>query len=359
MTVADCLGFVCFASFRCNGTSVLAEIHRVVLLDIDLYREKARRYTHFYDFLFETAKELFPDVSVGSCTENRFNFNAKGNEGTTHWPKHEKELLWILKAIHSNKSNLKTKNALDKTMRQIYDEIGGYKGSGKSRIKRFLGAGPMTTPTFVDLCGLVGLLPLYAYTYAEVRGKELGPAGLVKVCYGAKEMKNKKGEDYHNIFKKLHNDVVKVWGTMVTMAILENMMCELLRNYNKTVQAMKLKKKEPTPSIEVITQQDKAVDSGVNDCYYFNECRNQIQNLYSIRISGKDASHLRPVLVMKISSRWNDGTKSKLSLTNWCQNNDDERHLMWEHYGSDMTLDTKLHVSEEIEDIFAVSNDGN
>ena len=37
MTVADCIDFIAFFAFRCNGTTVLAEIHRVIIEDPEKY----------------------------------------------------------------------------------------------------------------------------------------------------------------------------------------------------------------------------------------------------------------------------------------------------------------------------------
>ena len=69
MSVADALDFISFFAFRCNGTTVLAEMHRVIMSNRDMYRTQASFGDHLYEFLFDLAKELYPDIDgVGSCT---------------------------------------------------------------------------------------------------------------------------------------------------------------------------------------------------------------------------------------------------------------------------------------------------
>ena len=65
MSVADTLDFISFFAFRCNGTTVLAEIHRVIMRDREMYRVRATAFgDSFYEFLYDLADELFPEVDA-------------------------------------------------------------------------------------------------------------------------------------------------------------------------------------------------------------------------------------------------------------------------------------------------------
>ena len=352
MTVSDCLGFICFMSFRCNGTTVIAEIHRAIMSDVERYKSKASKFKFFYDFLFHTAKELMPDKSVGSCTEYRYTFNAGSDVGSTHWPDYEGEFLKIIHSFYEDKKTCGNRSSLNDKTREVIDFLQSTEDGSKNGKKRFKGTGPMTVPTFVDLCSLLGLFPLYCYTYSEVRGRDLGPAGLMRVCYGNETTKKWDSNYFDKVFRDLHKDVVKIWGGMITMAILENMLCELNRNYKRTVSALKLKKGEKQPYIDVITDEDKSVDSSFNDVYFYMHHRKSVQNAYCIRLSGNESSTLRPSLQMRDARNWNHPDNSKLTLTNWCQNKVDDRHLYWGDHGKGMKLDTKLNHSKKVEKIF-------
>ena len=320
--------------------------------DLEKYKARLATFDCFYDFLFRIAKELFPDKSVGSCTDQRYTFNSGSDVDCTHWPDYEEEFLKLIRSFYNNPKTVKTKASMDAKIREVIEYLHSSVGKGKDKRKRFKGTGPMTVPTFVDLCGLLGLFPLYSYTYSEVRGKDLGPAGLMRICYGHEETKKWKSDKYDKVFRDLHDDVVRVWGALITMAILENMLCELNRNYKRTVAAMKLKKGDKKPLINVITDENKSVDSSFNDLFYYMQHRKSIQNAYCIRLSGNDCTRLRPVLTMRDARNWNDPDHSKISITNWCQNKDDDRHLFWDKHGKEICLDTKLNHSDDMKRIF-------
>ena len=73
MNLSDCLDSIAFFAFRCNGTMVLAKIHRVIMSDLEKYKVECSFGDLFYKFLYGTAKHMFPNVKgVCSCTQNRW-----------------------------------------------------------------------------------------------------------------------------------------------------------------------------------------------------------------------------------------------------------------------------------------------
>ena len=118
MTVADTLDYISFFAFRCNGTSLLAEIHRVVMNDLSKYQDEVIHAESFYDFLFNMAKELFPDKSVGSCSEPRFTISSGSN--TTNWSHLQKQLFDLCQSFNSSTSELQTKEQLNSKIKKIW-----------------------------------------------------------------------------------------------------------------------------------------------------------------------------------------------------------------------------------------------
>ena len=58
MTVGSALDYICFTCIRCNGTTLIAEIHRLMINDVDLYVSKIREHDSLYEFLYSMAVDL-------------------------------------------------------------------------------------------------------------------------------------------------------------------------------------------------------------------------------------------------------------------------------------------------------------
>ena len=94
--VSDALDFVSFFAFKCNGTSVLAEIHRLIMSNLEYYRTVNNDCESMYEFLC-TVNESFPGKkAVGSCSNPRYNYSGGSNK--TEWCKMHFQLLEVCNA---------------------------------------------------------------------------------------------------------------------------------------------------------------------------------------------------------------------------------------------------------------------
>ena len=353
MTVADTLDYISFFSFRCNGTSVLAEIHRVIMNDLTKYQEEVIDAESFYDFLFNIAKDLFPDKSVGSCSEPRFVFASGSN--TTNWSHLQKQLLDLCQAFHTNADEVHTKEKLNNKVKTMISTIINAKDPCDKKKKLFCGAGSMGAMQFVHMAAIFGLIPLYCFTYAELTDDDLGPATFIRDTQGKHDTESFTIQDVDNFFKDMHKDITKIWGCLITLALLENMLCELSRCYKKTLK--KVKKENPSATnttASIILNDDLMEDGATYDVCYYDHKRCCVQNFFNL---GMNNSALRPELVMKNSLLWHENNmKAHISLTNWCLDKNDTKNLQWEHQGKDRRLSTLLQASEKLEKLMLLDN---
>ena len=122
MSVADALDYISFFVFRCNGTTVLAEMHRVIMSNRDMYRIKASFGNHLYEFLFELAKELYPDIDgVGSCTQARYTYSAGRND--TNWCDHQHKLLSLCNSYFENSKICKSQNRMRECTQKLVHSL--------------------------------------------------------------------------------------------------------------------------------------------------------------------------------------------------------------------------------------------
>ena len=351
MTVHEALDYISFFAFRCNGTSVLAEIHRVVMSKLEYYQKQVERYTSFYEFLFFTAKDIYPSTAVGSCVDCRCQYSAGSNE--TVWCDHQSDLLALCQRFYNDPKTIQSV----KTLRSMTSEVLWELATGTVRRdkseKRFKGVGPFGAMQFIHIASLLGLVPLYCITYAELMGEKLGPAILIRKGLQSdnERINTKKCNDF---MIKMTEDLVKIWGVLITLALVENMLCELCRSYKQTVKKMNMKKGEALPEIDVIMDEEVMEEGRVNDLCFFDESRNTVQNFFAIRMTGSDASHLRPVLLMRIATKWEDQETSTMCLTNWCVNESDRKHLSWSNAPLNRDFGTSLNISKQLFEIYKV-----
>ncbi len=358
MSIADTLDFISFFAFRCNGTTVLAEIHRVIMRDREMYRVRATAFgDHFYEFLFDLAEELFPEVSgVGSCTQNRYTYSSGSNN--TKWSDHQQDLLDLCNKYYEDDSTVKSKKAMAECTKDIIHEL--FKGKNKvTKKKKFLGVGAMGAIQFVHIASLLGLIPLHCYTFAELMDDSLGPPRFIRQAL-KRSPKEMPINDCNTFFHELHSDFVGVWGPMMTLSLFENTLCELSRALKATFAKALKKDDKVNVSAEMLMDDSLYCDGRVNDVVFMDEQRQTVQNFFLVRTQGSDgASELRPMLVMKHALNW-EGTfeEAHITITNWCgsSNANDTLNMKWEHNPKTRSLTTSMLVSEKLKKKMQLTN---
>lgn len=356
MSVADTLDYIAFFAFRCNGTTVLAEMHRVIMQDTDMYRIRASLGNHFYEFLYELADNLYPDVrGVGSCTEFRYTYFAGNNY--TRWCLLQQELLDLCALYYKDEKTCNTKNAIKECTRNILHTLVHGKNT-RTKKNLFCGVGAMGAMQFVHIASLLGLIPMYCYTYAEIMDNKLGPPRFIRLALD-KEENEMSLADSNQFLHDLHKDFSAIWGPMMTLSMLENTLCELSRAYKSTSARAKKANNPKSTNADIIMDESVYCDGKTVDITFFDEQRNTVQNFFLVRTQGADgASELRPVLVMKHSKNWNSNFDDKqITLTSWCCDDNDKKNMMWEHRPPKRNLKSKLEVSKKLRDMMLLSFD--
>ena len=349
LTVGDTLDYISFFAFQCNGTSVLAEIHRVIMSDLPLYRDKVLLFgDSFFEFLYDMAKQLFPNVKgVGSCTDPRCTYSGGSNK--TNWTDKQDLLLELCRSFYTDPNTIKTKAAMREKCTWVINELKNGKDPETKKLL-YCGVGTMGAIHFVQISAALGLIPLHCMTFAELIDNNLGPPRFLRLAL--QKGKEFKIEDCNGYFKELHKDIVKIWGILITMALLENLLCELSRCYKAS--SARMKRIEPTNTYhgaDIITDKNLMVDGKTNDVAFYDEKRQCIQSSFNLRMQGGDgASELRPVLVMRLGSKWNESQDvSLINLGNWMCDKNDSKHMSWVVSGNSRTLSTGLIVSQRVE----------
>ena len=344
------LDLVCFFSFRSNGTTAIAEVHRAIMRDREYYFERYNDHDGtFYEFLFEVCKKVNPNHCPGSCTSQRCNFSAGSNN--TVWSVHRKRFLKLFKKFGewgTESSNFDREHCERVTM-EIIDYISTAKKRSDKSKKKFLGASDFSTIQFIQMSALLGLIPPYCATYIELRSDSLGPSKFIQA--GLK--KKLSSEECNDFLKTVHGEVTDIWGNSITLSLMENLLCELNRCYNATSSRLQPKKEKGKKrrkveyDVDIITDPSKFVDSRTKDVLYKDEMRGCMQNLFILKFNGRGASSNKPMLVMKHTPDWDLGdSKCNISLTNWMCNNVDPCHMKWSDAPIHRTLKTKLSVSD-------------
>ena len=376
MTIRMTIDYLSFFCFQCNGTTVIAEIHRQVMNDPAKFKEVLKKVGFdMWIFLKYCAKKFFPDQKIGSCTDRRYKYHIT-TKSYSEWNKLAPDLFLLIKkfsALHSESEQLKEVK-IRKLCEEFIHEIKTRKDSnGKGYFKS---AGPLGATQFIQLAGILGLIPLYCATFAAVENSgPLGPTGFIKkamienqlrkkpvpVVSGkkGKNRKKKKRNTASDEFLLLHKNLSSIWGSLITPALLENTLCKLFRSYKRTCKknGVIINKKtgatEDDPNLSIIEDERGLVESNIMDLAFMNERRKCVQNFYNVRMTGSGHSHLRPMLVMKVSSLSRNKNET-MFLTNWTGNQYDinNRHLRWSDSPEERTLDSKFMMSSKLKDLF-------
>ena len=342
MSIGDTLDFICFVAIQCNGTSVIAEIHRVIMSDLSTYREKYLESPTMFSFLCGMFQELWPEINgIGSCTDPRYTYSA--GSSSTDWSQHQDDLFALCSAFFTDTKGNCTRASLTKASASMMKEFLSAKDSNQK--KKYKGVKAMGATQFLHLAATLGLVPLFCYTHAELLDDDLGPASVIRTGLN-KSKKQYPIKKSNTFFKEIVSDLQGIWGPAMTPALIENTLCELSRCYKKTVSKQKKSKDLPSPPLDMILNKDVMIDGDKNDVCYFDHRRNCVQNFFMVSVS----DGLRPDLVMKKASQWGEiNSKANLALTNWTGNKDDKGHMKWSNNGANRTLNSLLILSEELE----------
>ena len=342
MTLRNTVIYICFVSFRCNGTSMIAEVRRTIMNDRPKYLYLFRKCKDdLWVFLFVICMKIFkiPRIKVGSCTDPRYR-NHINEKQDTNWNEKVDELLDVLmmfRKFDENKNKM-TRAKLDELCKKTLKILIDGKTSTKPQKARFCGAGTFGSPIFLHLSALLGIIPLYCATFGDVG---LGSKFFIQKC------PTEDKETASVRFRKLHKDLEKVFGHLVTKSLVECTLCELNRSYKNTVKKNKKVFKGKNPPVDIICDSRYMKESPKNDHYYENEIRKCVQNVFLVRLSGHGISNLRPALFMKVS-HLSKRTNTWINLTNWCQNGEnDKKNIYWDAPPNELKADTKLKMSKE------------
>ena len=343
MNVKNTIEYCCFATLTNQGTSGVAEIHRCLMKDRIHYKTMFKESNvSFFEFMVDRWREFMPEKAVGACSGKRFTFpNCK-----TDWSELSKELFDVLKIFWTIEKNKWTKKNLDEVLAKVTYVLRDGKYSQTNRML-FPGAGPFTTIMFLQLASLLGLIPLYCFSYADIHSSDYGPGSLIKVLEKNEDVT---GSECNDKLVESHACFEDIWGEVVTKALFENMFCEFSRSYSQSLINFYKKhpKSTPKPDLDIIADPKYRVESSATDIIFNDEARNCVQNFFLVRQTGKGESDLRPMLLMKHSSYSKQGKSSNdsiIKLTNWMQDSSDPLNMYWKLPPSQMKLTTRLCTS--------------
>ena len=145
----------------------------------DMYRTQASFGNHLYEFLFDLAKELYPDIDgVRSCTQARYTYSAGRND--TNWCDHQHDLFSLCNSYFKNCKTCKSQNGMRECTQKLVHSLFKEKNSVTKK-KPFCGVGAMGAIQFVHSSSLLGLIPLHCYNFAELFDDSLGPSRFIRI----------------------------------------------------------------------------------------------------------------------------------------------------------------------------------
>ena len=341
LSVADTLDFVSFFAFKCNGTSIVAEMHREIMSDLVGYLGLYYDSSSMYDFLCKV-NEIVSDKDIGSSTEPRFTFC--GGSSNIDWASLQNELLGLINTFRKNFNSSPTRATLKKETSKMIKALLTSKNDKNEKI--FKGSGAMSANHFVHMSALLGLIPLGAYLFAEIRSSDLGPGKILNEVYGGKRKLTT--EECTERLYHIHKKFAKVWNDMPTVNFIENALCYCYRTYANTVRSLPKDKKYP---ITIITNDDVRKESRTKNVYFMDIQRDHVQNFFLVRTSGSSATNVKPVLMMKDASKWHLGDTANVRLTNW-DSNGKKSLLGWNVNDTNLFLNTLLDCDDQLESIY-------
>lgn len=349
--VADTIDFVAYCALTCNGTTLIAEITRRVTLEPLHYQGKFLQCNeNMYEFLCYVNREIMPDTAVGSCTNNRFMYSQGSSK--SNWGRDRGMLLNLCKEFYNDDATVTRQKFMIEKAQKVLHNLVHSKRNGKSE---FHGVGAMSANQFLQLSSLLGLVPLYCFTLANLHSKKLGPSQAIMKGLQTPNMTLK---DIQSCFDDMFEELKAIWGNLVTKALLENVLCEISRCYKQTSKTYNKSRPNAELPLSIIcnTGGSRFRESNAKDIFYFNDATNDMQNMFFITSGSSGGTTLRPCLLMRLSSTWDKGNESFHNLTNWCQNKADKQMLRWNSRPNEMTLDTNLVVSKPLEKLLRITD---
>ena len=186
MRKKDCLAFTIFCTVRCNGSAVIAEIVRMMEDEnLPWYQDYSSSpydlfddfENNFYKVLCFLADQMFFG-QPGNCTKNPRHV-LTNPDLIYDFEKHSDDLLKDLRTLQTSPAN-KLQSATKTFMTTII----------KKKIDRYKGFGHVVAHDYVQMCSLLGLIPLKCYTFAAIvessstkSKKQTGPAKFISKCF--------------------------------------------------------------------------------------------------------------------------------------------------------------------------------
>jgi hypothetical protein len=342
--VGETLDFISYVAFRCNGTVLIAEIHRRIMSNLEQYVTMYSELDSMYEFLIAINKQI-TTTCPGSCKPNRYTFSQGSN--STMWNEKQSDLFQLCKRFSKSPDIMKRQSKMYEVAASIIHDL--------DKSKKFHGVGPMGANLFVQISSLLGLMPLCCYNYAEIKSQSLGPAKLIKA--GIPQIS--KLEDIRQEYVSMHKDLKDILGPQMTMSILENTLCELYRCVNSSFnlfQKINPDKNTSLPTIDSVTTFPTYFkESKMKDFIYHDEKRGCPQNFFRVVLASKKPTVLNPVLVMKHSRSWKLGSNVwQQNLTNWNRDKKDNKMVFWADDRDKMNLKTKLETSHEFDTLMSI-----
>ena len=344
MTVGETLDLLSFFAFKCNGTTILAEIHREVMSNVPHYFCLWSDCSSMYQFLSEVNKIVSPKA-IGSCTEPRFTFC--GGNLKFDWSSVRRQLLSLLSELRRACTVSSSKLTMRKEVSRVIDTL--MKARNKKKDLLFPGAGAMGCNHFVHGAALIGLLPLGAYNHAEIRSSQLGPGLIINACTGRN--KSLSPAECTDVLYTLHSSFAAIWNNMPSVNFFENRLCYLSRCYKESIKSLK---KGETYDVDIIKDDKKRKQSATKNVYYMDERRGRIQNMFMVRTSGSRSSPNKPVLMMKDAFSWSLGDQANIPLTNWLCDKNDQGLLRWDWDNCNLCIESTLFISKKIFDLYSL-----
>ena len=274
MRKKDCLAFIVFCAVRCNGSAVIAEIVRMMEDEnLPWYQDYNSDFDVFYFFeenfykvLCFLADQMFFGPP-GCCTNPRHTYTNP--DLIYDFEKHSDVLMKDLKTLGTTPAN-KLGSATKTLMTTII----------KKKLPHYKGFGHVVAHDYVQMCSLLGLLPLKCYTFAAIAESssknQTGPAKFIEKCFnvpgsnqqqaphhqkvtkntkskvsspdshqqkvprvpkkskkntnsGANSLMTRLNKIHDNLFNDVCNKYSKVWKAKWRKVWLENALCELNR----------------------------------------------------------------------------------------------------------------------------------
>lgn len=278
------LAFVIFSCLQSNGTLAICEVCRHLLSNIDVYRYELDNECNgcFWTLLIKVGKET-SFKSVGTCTTPRFTHFNKGS--IFQFEKYGDYILDQFQLLNDEQSYEEMHLAFERVQENIE--------------KKVFGIGDITSLPFLQVCSLIGLLPLRVATFATV--KIGGPANFLTL--------GNSHVSAPTVFKTMHKEFSDLWGPQVTEAYLENSSCEHFRTISrrcmkKEKSLLCLFKESPLFSAE------RGIKKDVVPLYAHRGLTNCIMSLFYLNVDDKGCVelHMRG-LKLNLESRIVEGSE--------------------------------------------------